>query len=463
MHNFILNTDSYKTSHVWQYPPDTQFLSSYIESRGGRYSATVFFGLQVFLKRYLKKPISLADVNEADDICRLHGIPFYREGWLHILDKHGGFLPLDIEAVPEGTITPISNVLAQVINTDPACAWLTSYIETALLRAIWYPTTIATQSVACRQLIGKYLDDTADDRLSLPFKLHDFGARGASSEESAAIGGLAHLIAFQGTDNLSAIVAGRRYYHCDMAGFSIPAAEHSTITSWGRDNERDAYENIIRQFLTPNNTVAVVSDSYDLWHAIDTLWGHDLREHIIASKGTLVIRPDSGDPLTIVPETIERLMKAFGSYTNNKGYAVLPPYIRVIQGDGVSPISIDAILAAMKEKKLSAENIAFGMGGALLQQVTRDTQNFAMKASAIYRNNSWQGIRKDPVTDTGKRSKLGRLALCHDQAEWKTVPRDSLPLEENQLVSVYRNGELLKDYSLDQIRKNSRSYGGIIE
>ncbi|WP_428241052.1 nicotinate phosphoribosyltransferase [Gynuella sp.] len=452
MQNLILNTDSYKTSHFAQYPQGTEYISSYIESRGGIFPSTVFFGLQMFIKQYLTTPITQADIDEAELICTTHGVPFNREGWAYILNTHQGYLPLEIEAVPEGAEVPTSNVLAQVINTDPACAWLTSYIETALLRAIWYPTTVATISRACHQIIAGYLTETADDLSSLPFKLHDFGARGASSEETVAIGGLAHLVNFMGTDSLSAIVAGRRYYDAEMAGFSIPAAEHSTITSWGRDGETDAYRNMLNQFGGKNKVVAVVSDSYNLWAAIDDLWGGDLKNQVETMGGTLVVRPDSGNPVEVVPQAIERLMAKFGSHTNSKGYRVLPDCVRLIQGDGVNPGSIKAILEAMKQQGISAENVSFGMGGELLQKVHRDTQKFAMKASAICINGDWKDIYKDPITDHGKRSKKGRLALIRENGEYQTVARDTVPANANQLVTVFRNGQLITEYTLDQVR-----------
>jgi nicotinamide phosphoribosyltransferase len=363
MFNLILNSDSYKTSHYLQYPDGSEFVSSYIESRGGVYGSTVFFGLQMFLKEYLTKPITLANIEEAEIICIAHGVPFNRQGWLHILNAHDGYLPIEIEAVPEGAEIPTGNVLVQVVNTDPACAWLTSYVETALLRAVWYPTTVATVSKACQNIIARYLDETADNLNGLPFKLHDFGARGASSEETVAIGGLAHLVNFMGTDSLSAIVAARRYYGADMAGFSIPAAEHSTITSWGREGEVAAYANMLKQFGGKDKLVAVVSDSYDFWNVIDNLWGGELKTAVEATGGTLVIRPDSGDPVEVVPEAIERLMKKFGYTLNTKGYKVLPACVRLIQGDGVCAASIEAILAEMKARGLSADNVAFGMGG----------------------------------------------------------------------------------------------------
>lgn len=455
MQNLILNTDSYKMSHYLQYPQGAEFVSSYIESRGGVYPETVFFGLQLFLKQYLTNPISLADIDEAEIICVAHGVPFNREGWLYILNQHQGYLPLEIEAIAEGTQVPTGNVLVQVINTDPKCAWLTSYIETALLRAIWYPTTVATVSKNCQKIIARYLQETADNLNGLLFKLHDFGARGASSDESVAIGSLAHLVNFMGTDSLSAIVAGRRYYAADMAGFSIPAAEHSTITSWGRDDETKAYANMLKQFAGPNKLVAVVSDSYDIWNAIDNIWGGELKEQVEKTGGTLVIRPDSGEPVEIVPLAVEKLMDKFGYTINSKGYKLLPPCVRLIQGDGVCAASIEAILAEMRKRGLSADNVAFGMGGELLQKVNRDTQKFAMKASAICINGEWRDVYKDPITDQGKRSKKGRLALIKENGVFKTVARSLVNTEDNQLKPVFRNGKMLVDFTLENVRKNA--------
>jgi nicotinamide phosphoribosyltransferase len=455
MQNLILNTDSYKMSHYLQYPQGAEFVSSYIESRGGVYRETVFFGLQMFLKQYLTKSISLDDIDEAEIICIAHGVPFNREGWLYILNQHQGYLPLEIEAVAEGTQVPTGNVLVQVINTDPKCAWLTSYIETALLRAIWYPTTVATVSKNCQKIIARYLQETADNLSGLPFKLHDFGARGASSDESVAIGSLAHLVNFMGTDSMSAIVAARRYYAADMAGFSIPAAEHSTITSWGRDGEAKAYANMLKQFAGPNKLVAVVSDSYDIWNAIDNIWGGELKAEVEATGGTLVIRPDSGEPVEIVPLAVEKLMDKFGYTLNSKGYKLLPPCVRLIQGDGVCAASIDAILAEMKKRGLNADNVAFGMGGELLQKVNRDTQKFAMKASAICINGEWRDVYKDPITDQGKRSKKGRLALIKENGTFKTVLKNQIAADNNQLQTVFKNGKLLVDVTFDQVRKNA--------
>lgn len=456
--NIIVNVDSYKASHFLQYPQNTTQISSYIEARGGQFSTTVFFGLQMFMKEYLTQPITADDIDEAKAIFTVHGVPFNEEGWRYILDAHGGYLPIEIEAIPEGTVIPIRNAMVQVRNTDPQCAWLTSYVETALLRAIWYPTTVATVSWNCRQVIERYLEETTGSIEGIEAKLHDFGARGASSEETAAIGGAAHLVNFQGTDTVSAIVAARRYYGADMAGFSIPAAEHSTITSWGRDNEVNAYANMLSQFSGPGKYVAVVSDSYDLWNAIDNIWGDELKDQVVATGGTLVVRPDSGNPVDIVTETVERLMKKFGFQVNEQGYRVLPDCVRVIQGDGICQRTIEAILEAMKQRKQSAANVAFGMGGELLQKMDRDTLQFAMKASAAEVNGEWRDVYKDPVTDKGKRSKKGRLAVVKlATGEIRTIPAQDLGQQTNIMAPVFRDGRIIREYDFDDIRRRANA------
>lgn len=451
--NLILNTDSYKTSHYLQYPPDTTRVSCYIESRGGKFQKTVFFGLQMFLKEYLSKPITQKNIKEAEEFIQHHGLPFNREGWEYILKQHGGYLPIAIEAVPEGTVMPLHNIMLQAVNTDPKCFWLTTYLETALLRAVWYPTTVATLSWHCKAIIRRYLEETADNLEGLPFQLHDFGARGVSSQESAEIGDAAHLVNFMGTDTIAGILAARYYYNEPMAAYSIPAAEHSTIVTWGKENESEAYANMLKQFGKEGKLVSVVSDSYDIWNALKNIWGNQLKQAVIDNPGVLVIRPDSGNPADIVTKTIQILIDIFGSEINSKGYHVLPKNIRIIQGDGVNIKTIEECLSAMKALKQSAENIAFGMGGALLQKLDRDTQEFAMKANAIERNGEWQDVYKTPITDTSKASKPGRLALIRDKNSFKTIRFEELGDKKNELVPVFKDGKILKEFTFKAIRE----------
>ena len=454
--NLILNTDSYKASHFLQYPAGTQVVSSYIEARGGRFAQSVFFGLQAFLKAYLLKPITLSDIDEAEVIFAAHGVPFNRADWEYIVQQYGGYLPLEISALPEGSVVPTGNALVQVHNTDPRAFWLTSYIETALLRAVWYPTTVATLSWQVKQQLRAALHTTCDTpEAQLPFKLHDFGARGVSSQESAALGGMAHLVNFMGTDTVAGLLAARRFYGADMAGFSIPAAEHSTITAWGRDGESKAYANMLQQFAQPSKIVAVVSDSYDIFHAVSAIWGKELREQVQNSGATVVIRPDSGVPEDIVPQVLQRLYDAFGGRVNGKGYIVLNDCVRVIQGDGVDVDSIGVILQRIQQTGFSTENVAFGMGGGLLQKVNRDTLSFAMKASAIQIDGQWRDVYKQPVTDSGKHSKRGRLAVIQGANGVQTIRADALNDQTDLLRPVFRNGKLLIDDTFDAVRKRS--------
>ncbi len=449
--NLILNTDSYKASHFLQYPPGTEEVSSYVESRGGRFPHTLFFGLQAFVKEYLLKPITYDDIGEAEAVLTEHGLPFNLAGWMAVVNEHGGYLPIEIIAVDEGEVIPTHNALVQVRNTDRALPWVTSYIETALVRAIWYPTTVATLSFEAKRVIKRYLDLTSEDPDGqLPFKLHDFGARGVSSLESAMLGGMAHLVNFRGTDTVAALLGARHYYGAAMAGFSIPAAEHSTMTSWGRAREAEAYANMVEQFGRPGKLVAVVSDSYDIFNAVSEIWGRQLKDRVLKSGATIVVRPDSGDPVAVVVEVARRLADAFGAATNAKGYAVLHPAVRIIQGDGMDLEHIEAVLAALKEAKFSADNVAFGMGGGLLQKVDRDTMKWAMKASAVKINGFWHDVYKDPATDSGKISKKGRQSLVRDERGWRTEPLTSA--DENLMIPVYRNGKLLRQMNFESIR-----------
>lgn len=457
--NIILNTDSYKPSHWLQYPPKTTSVFSYIESRGGEYDRTVFFGLQIFLKEYMTKQVTMAMIDEAEEFLTAHGEPFNRAGWEYIVEAYDGYLPLKIRAVPEGMIVPVKNILVSVENTDPKVFWLTSYIETALLRAVWYPTTVATNSWSIKQVIRAALEETGDVA-GLPFKLHDFGSRGVSSFESAGIGGAAHLVNFMGSDTINGVRTLMRNYKTDsMPAFSIPAGEHSSYTTWGKANEADAYRNMINQFGGKGKMFAVVSDSYDIFNAVENIWGKELKQEVLDSGATVVIRPDSGDPTSVVLKVVQLLDKTFGSEVNSKGFRVLNPAVRVIQGDGINEESIKSILRTLKWNGYSADNVAFGQGGALLQIVNRDTLQFAMKASAACIDGEWVDVYKDPVTDSGKTSKKGRITL-YKNTESGDIYTGRIDAAEHPYVvdvmqTVFLNGKIVKEYTLAEVRANA--------
>lgn len=449
--NPILKVDSYKTSHYKQYPPNTTEVSSYVEARKG--DEVVFFGLQGFLKGL--RPVTMADVSEAERIFKAHGVPFNRDGWVDIIAKNGGKLPLEIQAIPEGTVVPGGTVMVQVRNTLGSAFWLPSYIETTMLRSVWYPSTVATNSRRVKKIILEFLKKTADSpKDEIDFKLHDFGARGVSSGESAALGGAAHLVNFKGTDTIEAIpYIFAAYNTTEMPGFSIPAAEHSTATAWGKDAEGDFYSHMLKAY--PNSPIiAVVSDTYDIYNACKNLWGGLLKEKVerLGNDGRmLVIRPDSGNPVDVVMQVLRILFDRFGYKNNKKGYKVLPKFLRIIQGDGVNEESITEILTAMEKEKFSASNITFGMGGALLQKCDRDTYSFAQKACEVVKAGKSYEIFKQPFTDIGKASKKGRQAV---------ILRNKIPVSRpekegktgNLLKTVWKNGEFVIQHTFEEIR-----------
>lgn len=450
--NIILATDGYKPSMPVQYPGGTQFIYDYVESRaGGRFKEIMFIGVQAFTRKYLSSPITQADIDEAKAVFATYGAPFYSADWEYILEKHNGYLPIEIKAIPEGTVCKPGIPVVTVVNTDPACFWLVTHIETALLRAIWYMSTVATISYEIKQDLIKAMKTSCDSLDKLPFMLHDFGARGVSSAESASLGGLAHLANFMGTDTIEALIAAKRFYDADAAGGTIPAMEHSTVTTWGVDGEVDAFRNMLRKYGKPGALLACVSDSYDLENAVANIWGEELKAEVINSGAMVVIRPDSGDAVTNITFCLEMLASKFGYDLNTKGYKVLRN-VRLIQGDGVDRSSIKEITDAMLRSGWSLDNIAFGMGGALLQHCDRDWGRWAMKCSAIKIKGKWNDVYKQPKTDPSKASKRGRFKVSPD---FEVV--DINEPGDNLLQTVYKDGELFNEVTLDDIRVRSMS------
>ena len=463
--NLILLTDSYKVTHWKQYPKGTTKVYSYLESRGGEFDNTLFYGLQYFIKRYLSgQVITDEKIQQAKKLLNSHlGSDLFNElGWRHILEKHNGYLPVRIKAVPEGTVVKTGNVLVTVENTDPEVPWLTNYIESLLLN-IWYPITVGTLSREIKKNLINYLKKTTSynsEEISglVAFMLHDFGCRGVGNPETACLGGSSHIINFMGTDTVSAILFAQEFYNTENPlAFSIPASEHSTMTSWGEPFEVKAMENMLDSY--PTGLVACVSDSFDIIRACRDYWGTALRDKILSRDGRLVIRPDSGDPVQTLKQIFHILWDKFGGTTNDKGFKVLDPHVRVIQGDGVNFESISDICDMMIEEGFSIENIAFGMGGALLQKVDRDTQKFAFKCSSITINGEEAEVRKNPIeinekgerVQSFKKSKAGRLKLVNGQTIEHSHDEDG-----DELVEVFLNGKVMKEWTFEEVRERAQ-------
>jgi nicotinamide phosphoribosyltransferase len=462
--NFVLMADAYKYSHHKLYMPGTSHIYSYLESRGGMFNETVFFGLQYFLKEYLEgQAFNQQDLDAAEPFLKQvfgRDDVFDKSKFQYILDKHNGKLPVCIKAVPEGTIVPTGNVLMTIENTDPECFWLTNFLETLLMQ-VWYPNTVATLSHQVKRIVTRFYAETATDgsEAGIEFVLNDFGFRGVSSVESAGLGGSAHLLSFMGSDNLEGSVVAQQYYNTNKVyGLSIPATEHSICTLLGQDGELDVFRHVLNTF--PTGAIACVSDSYNIFRACESYWGEELKRDILKRDGVLVIRPDSGDPIMTLLKIFEILFDKFGCTVNAKGYKVLPPQLRVIQGDGVNYNAIVEIYEALKANGISAENLVLGMGGALLQKVDRDTQKFALKCSYATVNGKDVNVEKSPtemdkdgnITGSFKKSKGGKLKLVKINGAYQTVKQAEHTEIPDELVTVFENGGIIKQWTFEEVK-----------
>src|SRR5271170_580548 len=239
--NSLHLADSYKNTHF--YEEAVKELLAYFESRGGEFPFTQFFGLQGnLMEHFTGQFFTLQNLKDAQEDSQIHfykGFPFKYDDWKYILDIYDGRLPVEIKAVKEGSIVPVSNVLYTVRSTDPKVPWIEQWMET-VLQHVWYPTTVATKSRMCKQLYAQFLGETADTMAALPFQLHDFGFRGTTGVQAAGRGGAAHLTNFLGTDTMVGMDYLHQYYGAPrVSGFSVPATNTRCSPSRARQARRN--------------------------------------------------------------------------------------------------------------------------------------------------------------------------------------------------------------------------------
>src|SRR5271168_1699675 len=459
--NSLHLADSYKNTHF--YEEAVKELLAYFESRGGEFPFTQFFGLQGnLLEHFTGQFFTLQNLKDAQEDSQIHfykGFPFKFDDWKYILDTYQGRLPVEIKAVKEGSIVPVSNVLYTVRSTDPRVPWIEQWMET-VLQHVWYPTTVATKSRMCKQLYAQFLAETADTMAALPFQLHDFGFRGATGVQAAARGGAAHLLNFLGTDTMVGMDYMHQYYGAPrVSGFSVAATEHSIHTIRGEAGEAESVGAALRKY--PTGIISLVGDSYNIFHFTKDILGGQFRDLIRARDGKVVVRPDSGDPVVQVPQLFDILAEKFGTRENSKQYKVLAPCVGCLWGDGMDYYSIKALLTAIKAAHWSTENIVNGMGGGLLQKLNRDTQKFAIKLCNAVIDGVDTPVSKNPSTDHGKASKGGRLVLLkQDRGRWVTVTETKqVGVTGNMLETVFHNGEMKRFQTLDEIRQIADAQG----
>lgn len=467
--NLLLMTDVYKLGHMRQYKPGTTKVYSYLCARSNKkYNDALFFGLQPYLK-LLETPITKAD---GEEFLAYYTMILGSQAPADITEKINalvdlGYVPLEIKAVPEGTIIDNKNVLATVTNTLPEFYWVVGFFESLLLK-VWAPTTVATKSLQFKRIAKRYTDETSDADFLMPFLVHDFGYRGVSSEETAEICGAAHLVNFAGTDTVPAVKFMKEVYHGEgLIGASVPATEHSIHCSFGPSVENEI-EYVTRQMeLNPTGIMSVVSDAYDYWRML-TQTLPAVKDKILARDGKYVVRPDSGDPKKILcgdPEaevgspankgTFRILDELFGSTVNSKGYKELNPKIGVIYGDGMYLERYEDILSTMKEMGYANTNLVVGIGGLLLQQHNRDDLGFAFKATYAEINGEGTELFKDPITDPGKKSHKGLMKLVKENDKYVTHDQQSND-KGGELVTVFKDGKTTKEYTLTDIRERAK-------
>lgn len=471
--SLLFATDSYKHSHFEQYPAGTSKVYSYIEARKKDLTPLVFFGVSSFIKKHLLRKITASEVEAAKLFNEMHGVPFNYDGWMNIVNRYDGFIPVEIKAVEEGSVIANGNVLVTITNRCPDSAWIVGYIETALLRHVWYQSTVATYSAKCKisilSALKRCTNMSAEDAVSYAdFALHDFGARGCSSGETAALGAAAHLLSFRGSDTIEAAMHLIDVYDMDeMPSFSVPASEHSTVTMYLKDGEIDAMKNMIAKFAGKYPIISFVSDSYDLFANINIVCTQ-LIDTIRESGTKYVIRPDSGDPAKTLLKVFKQIDDHGLMAVNDKGFKELPDYLGVLQGDGINLITINIICSELISAGYSIKGLVFGMGGALLQAHNRDDCSFAMKCSYAIVDEQERFVQKCPSTDTSKVSKTGMFKLISFKGMLHTVSSKNAYdytgfSKERDLLKLFypyvpNCGAYYTETSIPQVREKLRSY-----
>jgi len=480
--NPFLLTDYYKVGHVFQYPQNITLVYSNLTPRSSRLAEVdemVFFGLQYFIKEYLEKYFNenffeqpkekvLKDYKRRIVTSLGAHLPTYQ----HLERLHDlGYLPIEIKALPEGSRVPIKVPCITIVNTLPEFYWLTNFLETILSAIIWQPCTSATIAYEYRKLLDRYAIETGMPAEFVQWQGHDFSFRGMSSLESAVISGMGHLLSFTGTDTIPAIEALEEYYYADadkeLIGGSVAATEHSVMCSGSKDGELETFKRLITE-VYPAGIVSIVSDTWDLWK-VCTEYLFALKDVVLQREGKVVIRPDSGDPVKIIcgdPDgkteaerkgVVELLWDVFGGTITDKGYKLLDAHIGAIYGDSINLQRAEAICEGLKQKGFASQAV-FGIGSFTYQYNTRDTFGMAMKATYVEVNGEGREIFKNPITDDGtKKSATGLLQVkrennryvLHDKVSWAEE-------KDSELKTVFKDGKLVKEFSLSEIRETLR-------
>jgi nicotinamide phosphoribosyltransferase len=482
--NPLLLTDGYKVDHKRQYPDGTTLVYSNWTPRKSRIDGideVVFFGLQYFLKKYIIQDFDLYFFKQPkEEVVKKYArrINNYlgenQVGTKHIEDLHDlGYIPMVFKALPEGASVPIRVPMFTMYNTIPEFFWLTNYFETLLSAVIWLPCNSATIAKEYRKVLDKYAEETSSMPEFVDWQGHDFSMRGMGGIEAAVTSAAGHLLSFTGSDTIPAIDFFEEYYNAnsdaELIAGSVAATEHSVMCMGTTEGEYETFQRLICE-VYPKGIVSIVSDTWDLWKVL-TDYLPRLKDEIVSREGKVVVRPDSGDPVDIIcgnpngkteqekKGVIELLWDVFGGTVNAKGFKELVPQIGAIYGDSITVARATAICERLKAKGFASTNVVLGIGSFTYQYNTRDTFGFAMKATYGEVNGEGRAIFKDPITDDGtKKSAKGLMKIelvdglytLTDQVSWDEE-------QKGELKEVFRDGKLLIDRSLSEIRSQVKN------
>ena len=510
MKETIRLTDGYKLGHHFQYPKGTEMVYSNWTPRSCKYfpeasEGSVVFGIQYLIKEYLIKQFNenFFNLPKAQAIMEFHDrvdnfVGISNVGIGHIEALYDlGYLPIEIKALPEGSVCPIRVPMMTIKNTLPEFFWLTNYLETLISSVLWLPCTSATSARLYKKELKRHAKRTSfPGDVNIGFACHDFSMRGMAGIEAAIVSGMAHMTSFCGSETIPAIRAIEEYYNADsskeLVAATVPATEHSVMCAGGKEDELETFRRLICE-VYPNGIVSIVSDTWDFWQVVEDFLPK-LKKEIMARDGRVVIRPDSGDPVDIIcglrtnphfntriveghyyccyapfdidSEYVEisegqyygayyMLGKTFGWNTTDTGFRYPSTKIGLLYGDSITLERQKQIYLRLEGAGMAACNLVLGVGSFTYQFKSRDSLGFAVKATACKINGELKEIFKQPKTDDGTKNSLkGLIAIYEENGTY--VAKDCVSEAEEMegaLEPVFVNGSLVKDYSLSEIRE----------
>lgn len=494
--NTLLYKDYYKATHAEMLPKGMTKSVSYFTprvSRVDRWDCVVFFGLQAFIKKWFieefnKNFFGRSEKDVLHEYSRILDATIGKE--TYSLDKLAalhrlGYLPIEIIALPEGTKVPIHVPMLGITNTHPDFAWLPQALESLMSACLWKPCISATVGYTYRQIVDKWYGLTCEDTAQRRRALGDFDFRGDDGVEDSLVCASGWLLSFVNTATVGAIPYLEEYYNCNCTreevGFGAVSTEHFVMCSnRAVDGDEKTFLKRLLTELYPSTSFSCVCDSYDYWNVVTKIIP-ELKDEILAHNGCFLVRGDSGDPVDIVTKTVFSLWETFGGTTNSKGYKVLNPHVKALYGDSITVERCEKIYEILEKHGFAACNVSLGVGSfsmhcieenGVLKPFTRDTFGMALKATDAVINDIEYPIYKDPKTDREKgggnfkKSQKGCCRVfnafvpteqehvlrmtykCEDGLTWEQACS-----EPNLLRPVFRDGHLLIDDSLREIRE----------